>query len=210
MSKTAQANYEGVWDSRVGFGEKPALIVIDFLQGYTTEGAPLFAPGVVGAVKETPELLNVAREKRIPIMHTQVRYTPPDFRDGGAWIKKAPVLKCLVEGNPYAEFCPEVRPHDGEIIITKQYASAFFGTSLVGTLAAGGIDTLIITGCTTSGCIRATAVDTVQHGFRTIVVGECVGDRHEGPHEANLFDINAKYGDVVTKAETIEYLNGLG
>ena len=210
MSKTAQANYEGVWDSRVGFGEKPALIVIDFLQGYTTEGAPLFAPGVVEAVKETPELLNVAREKRIPIMHTQVRFTPPDFRDGGAWIKKAPVLKCLVEGNPYAEFCPEVRPHDGEIIITKQYASAFFGTSLVGTLAAGGIDTLIITGCTTSGCIRATAVDTVQHGFRTIVVGECVGDRHEGPHEANLFDINAKYGDVVTKAETIEYLNGLG
>lgn len=210
MSTTAQANYEGVWDSRVGFGEKPALIVVDFLQGYTTEGAPLYAPGVVEAVKETPELLEVAREKGIPIMHTRVRYTPPDFRDGGVWIKKAPVLKCLVEGNPYAEFCPEVRPHDGEVIITKQYASAFFGTSLVGTLAAARIDTLIITGCTTSGCIRATAVDTVQHGFRTIVVRECVGDRHDGPHEANLFDINAKYGDVVTKAEVIEYLNGLG
>lgn len=210
MSETAQVNYEGVWDSRIGFGEKPALIVIDFLRGYTTEGAPLYAPGVVEAVKETPELLEAARGKGIPIMHTQVRYTPPDFRDGGVWIRKAPVLKCLVEGNPYAEFCPEVRPREGEVIITKQYASAFFGTSLVGTLAAGGIDTLIIAGCTTSGCIRATAVDTVQHGFRTIVVRECVGDRHEGPHEANLFDINAKYGDVVSKAEAIEYLNGLG
>ncbi len=209
MSQTAQTNYQGVWDSRVGFGEKPAVIVIDFLQGYTTEGAPLYAPGVVEAVKETPELLEVAREKGVLILHTQVRYTPPDFRDGGVWIKKAPVLKCLVQGNPHAEFCPQVHPHDGEIVITKQYASAFFGTSLVGTLAAAGIDTLIITGCTTSGCIRATAVDAVQHGFRTIVVRECVGDRHDGPHEANLFDINAKYGDVVTKAEVIEYLNGL-
>ena len=208
MSQTAQTSYHGVWDSRVGFGDRPAVIVIDFLQGYTTEDAPLFAPGVVDAVEETPELLEVARHKEIPILHTQVRYTPPDFLDGGVWIKKAPVLKSLVEGNPYAEFCPQVRPRDGEIVITKQYASAFFGTSLVGTLAAAGIDTLIIAGCTTSGCIRATAVDAVQHGFRTIVVRDCVGDRHDGPHEANLFDINAKYGDVVTKAEVIEYLNG--
>ncbi len=208
MSQTAQTSYQGVWGSRVGFGDRPAVIVIDFLQGYTTEDAPLFAPGVVDAVEETPELLEVARHKEIPILHTQVRYTPPDFLDGGVWIKKAPVLKSLVEGNPYAEFCPQVRPRDGEIVITKQYASAFFGTSLVGTLAAAGIDTLIIAGCTTSGCIRATAVDAVQHGFRTIVVRDCVGDRHDGPHEANLFDINAKYGDVVTKAEVIEYLNG--
>ena len=209
MSQTAQTNYQGVWDSRVGFGEKPAVIVIDFLQGYTTEGSPLYAPGVVDAVNETPELLEIARQKGVPVLHTQVRYTPPDFIDGGVWIKKAPVLKSLVEGNPYAEFCPQVRPRDGEVVITKQYASAFFGTSLVGTLSAAGIDTLIMAGCTTSGCIRATAVDGVQHGFRTIVVRDCVGDRHDEPHESNLFDINAKYGDVVTKAEVIEYLNGL-
>ena len=209
MAKTAETNYQGVWDARVGFGRTPAVIVIDFLQGYTTEGAPLYAPGVVEAVRRTPELLDVARRKGVLILHTQVRYTPPDFLDGGMWIKKAPVLQCLVEGNPYAEFCPAVHPHDGEIVITKQYASAFFGTSLVGTLAASGVDTLIITGCTTSGCIRATAVDAVQHGFRTVVVRDCVGDRHAYPHEANLFDINAKYGDVVMKAEVIEYLNGL-
>ena len=208
VSQSAQTNYQGVWDSRVGFGEKPAVIVIDFMLGYTTEGAPLFAPGVVDAVNETPELLKVARQREIPIIHTQMRYTPPDFKDGGVWVKKAPVLKTLVEGNPYAELCPQVLPLDGEIVITKQYASAFFGTSLISTLAAPGIDTLIIVGCTTSGCIRATAVDALQHGFRTIVVRDCVGDRHNDPHEANLFDINAKYGDVVTKAEVIGYLNG--
>ena len=205
MAESAQTNYQGVWDNRIGFGERPALIVIDFLKGYTTEGAPLYAPGVVKAVSETPELLDLARKKRIPIIHTQVRYTPPNFLDGGAWIKKAPVLKCLVDSDPNAQFCDEVVPQKGELVVTKQYASAFFGTSLVSTLVGMGADTLIITGCTTSGCIRATAVDTVQHGFRTIVVRECVGDRHDGPHEANLFDINAKYGDVVSKAETMDY-----
>ncbi len=112
-------------------------------------------------------------------------------------------------GNPYAEFCEEVVPKEGEPIIVKQYASAFFGTSLVATLNGLDVDTLIITGCTTSGCIRATAVDAVQYGFRPICPRECIGDRHEGPHEANLFDINAKYGDVISKAEVMEYLNGL-
>ncbi len=102
-----------------------------------------------------------------------------------------------------------LEPAEGETLITKQYASVFFGTSFAATLTAAGIDTLIITGCTTSGCIRATAVDCVQNGFRPICVRECIGDRHEGPHEANLFDINAKYGDVISKAECLEYLNGL-
>ena len=209
MSDSADKNYEGVWDSRLGFGEKSAIIVIDLLQGYTTEGSALYAPGVVACVKEMPELLEVGRAKGVPIIHTQVRYTPPDFSDGGVWIQKAPVLKDLVEGNPYAAFCEEVIPREGEVIITKQYASAFFGTSLIATLNGLRVDTLIITGCTTSGCIRATAVDAVQHGLRPICVRECVGDRHDGPHEANLFDINAKYGDVISKKECLEYLEGL-
>lgn len=209
MASTADQNYAGVWDSRLGFGEKSALIVIDLLKGYTTEGSPLYAPGVVACVQEMPDLLDLAREKGVPVIHTQVRYTPPDYLDGGVWVKKAPVLKDLVEGNPYAEFCDEVIPKAGEVVITKQYASAFFGTSLVATLLALRVDTLIITGCTTSGCIRATAVDAVQHGFRPVCVRECIGDRHDDPHEANLFDINAKYGDVISKAECIEYLNSL-
>ena len=206
---TQESNYEGVWDSRLGFGEKSAIIVIDLLQGYTTEGSPLYAPGVVECVQQMPDFLDLARAKGVPIIHTQVRYTQPNYEDGGVWVKKTPVLKDLVEGNPYAAFCEDVIPQPGEVIITKQYASAFFGTSLVATLNGLRVDTLIITGCTTSGCIRATAVDADQHGYRPICVRECIGDRHEGPHEANLFDINAKYGDVISKAEAMEYLNGL-
>lgn len=206
---TAARNYQGVWDGRLGFGKKTALIVIDLLKGYTTPGAPLYAPGVVKCVAEMPELLKLARQKKMPIIHTQVRYNPGTFEDGGVWIRKAPVLKDLVEGNPYAEFCDPVRPAKGELLITKNYASCFFGTSLAATLTAMGVDTLLITGCTTSGCIRASAVDAVQNGFRPIVVRECVGDRHDGPHEANLFDINAKYGDVISKAEAMKYIRGL-
>lgn len=206
---SATRNYAGVWDNRIGFGKKAAVVVIDLLQGYTLPGAPLYAPGVVKCVKEVPELLKVARRKKVPVIHTRVLYNPFNFEDGGVWIRKAPVLKALVPGNPYAEFCPEVTPAIGETVIVKNYASCFFGTSLAATLTAQGVDTLIITGCTTSGCIRASAVDAVQHGFRPIVVRECVGDRHDAPHEANLFDINAKYGDVVSRAEVIKYFNSL-
>jgi maleamate amidohydrolase len=210
MAQTSAAsNYAGVWDNRLGFGRKTALIVIDLLQGYTLKGAPLFAPGVVKAVSEMPELLRLARQKKMPVIHTRVFYNPSDFIDGGVWIRKAPVLKSLVPGNKYAEFCKGVEPRKDELVITKNYASAFFGTSLAATLTAAGIDTLMITGCTTSGCIRASAVDAVQNGFRPIVVRECVGDRHDGPHEANLFDINAKYGDVISKAEALRYIRSL-
>jgi len=206
---TAAKNYAGVWDNRLGFGKKTALLVIDLLQGYTLQGAPLFAPGVVKAVAEMPALLKAARAKKMPIIHTRVFYNPSDFADGGIWIKKAPVLKSLVPGNKYAQFCKGVEPKKGELVIVKNYASCFFGTSLAATLTAMGVDTVMITGCTTSGCIRASAVDAVQNGFRPIVVRECVGDRHDGPHEANLFDINAKYGDVISKAEAMKYIKGL-
>lgn len=113
-------------------------------------------------------------------------------------------MKDMVEGNPLAAFCEAVTPNADEVVISKQYASSFFGTSLASLLHAQGIDTLVLAGCSTSGCIRATAVDAVQHGFRTIVVRECVGDRHSAPHEANLFDIDSKYGDVVSKREAME------
>ena len=129
MAKSAAKDYAGVWDGRLGFGNKSALVVIDLLKGYTTEGSDLYAPGVVDCVKEMPELLKAARKAGIDIFHTQVRYNPTNFIDGGVWIKKAPVLKCLVEGDPLAEICDEVKPSEGETLITKQYASVFFGTS---------------------------------------------------------------------------------
>jgi maleamate amidohydrolase len=203
---SAQDNYQGVWGNRIGFGQRPALLMIDFMQGYTTEGAPLFAPGVVSAVSESVALLAAARAAGIPVIHTNIRYHPGHFADGGMWVKKAPVMKDMVEGNPLAAFCPQVLPLPEEVVLSKQYASAFFGTSLAPMLQALNIDTLILAGCSTSGCIRATAVDGVQHGFRTLVVRQCVGDRHEAPHEANLFDIDNKYGDVVSKNETMSYL----
>lgn len=202
-------NYKGVWDSRIGFGTRPALLVVDFLNAYVTPGAPLYAPGVVEAVAAAPRLLEAARSAHLAVVHTTIRYQPEGFLDGGLWIKKAPVMKAMVEGNPLAEFCQGVAPAAGELVIVKQYASAFFGTSLASTLVALGIDTLVIVGCSTSGCIRATAVDGVQHGFRVAVVRECVGDRHQAPHEANLFDIDSKYGDVVSLDETLEYIGSL-
>lgn len=210
MAVDKNSNYAGVWDNRIGFGEKPALLVVDFMKGYVTEGSPLFAPGVLTAVAESVELLATARACGVPVIHTIVRYNPVSFDDGGVWIKKAPVLKCLVEGNLYAETCDEVRPIAGEVIITKNYASAFFGTSLTATLAAQRVDTVVMIGCSTSGCIRASAVDAVQHGYRPIVVRDCVGDRHPDPHEANLFDIGSKYGDVVMKNEVIAYFKSSG
>lgn len=201
--QTAEANYQGVWGNRIGFGQRPALVVIDFLKAYTIEGAPLYAPGVVEAVAQTPALIASARASSIPVIHTRILYLAENCADGGMWVKKSPVMKAMVEGNVLAEFCEGVEPAAGELVIVKQYASAFFGTSLASHLHAQGIDTVIMAGCSTSGCIRASAVDAVQHGFRAIVVRDCVGDRHPDPHNANLFDIDSKYGDVVSREEAI-------
>ena len=203
-----QSNYKGVFDGRLGFGKRPALLIVDFINAYVTEGAPLFAPDVAAAVAETIPLLSLARAKQIPVLYTKVLYNK-NFRDGGIFIQKVPVLKTMVEGEPLAEIVPQLTPVDSDIIIVKQYASAFFGTSLAATLTSLGVDTLLLTGCSTSGCIRASAVDGMQYGFRVIVPRECVADRHPGPHEANLFDINSKYGDVVSRGEVMEYLKSL-
>lgn len=203
-----QSNYKGVFDGRIGYGKKPAVLVVDFINAYTTEGSLLYAPDVVTAVNETVDLLALAREKNVPVLYTKVLYNK-NFRDGGIFIQKVPVLKTMVEGEPLAEIVPQLPPVESDIIIVKQYASAFFGTSLAATMTSMGVDTLILTGCSTSGCIRASAVDGMQYGFRVIVPRECVADRHAGPHEANLFDINSKYGDVVSKSEVMEYLGRL-
>ena len=130
----------------------------------------------------------------------------PSGSDGGLFVRKVPTLRRMVEGEPLADIVPELPPGPDDVILIKQYASSFFGTSLAAMLTAQGVDTLIITGCSTSGCVRATAVDAMQNGFRPIVPRECVGDRHDGPHEANLFDINAKYGDVVSLTDVMSRL----
>ena len=198
-------NYQGVFDSTIGFGEKPALVIVDFIRAYVTKEAPLFAPDVVTAVKETEGLLRLARMKGMPVIFTKVIYHK-SLIDGGLFVKKIPVLQTMVAGEPMAQIVQSLTPESDELVIEKQYASAFFGTSLASSLQALNVDSIILTGCSTSGCIRATAVDGMQHGFRVIVPRECVGDRSIEPHEANLFDIHSKYGDVVLKSDVVRYL----
>lgn len=202
---SAAENYAGVFDGRVGFGTRPALLMIDFMAAYTTPGADFYAGGVVDAVAQSVALLAVARKVGIPIIHTRVSFHPSG-KDGGLFVKKVPALRKLVPGASLGAFDEHVQPIADELVLVKNYASAFFGTSLQATLAADRIDTIILAGCSTSGCIRATAIDGMQHGFHVIVARECVGDRHSGPHEANLFDINAKYGDVVSRDDVIQRL----
>jgi maleamate amidohydrolase len=192
---------------RVGFGKRPALLIVDFIVGFTDLRSPL-ASNFDSEVEATRRLLEVAREKRIPIFFTTIEYDE-GYRDAGVFIKKIPSLSVLQKGSRMTEVDERIRPRPGEHVISKKYASAFFGTSLASTLTASRCDTVLITGCTTSGCVRASAVDSCQYGFHTIVVREAVGDRAQGPHEANLFDIDAKYGDVVSLSEALEYLKGI-
>jgi maleamate amidohydrolase len=208
MDVTREQNYVGVFDGKVGFGSRPAVVVIDFTLAYTTPGSPFYAEGVVRAVRDTVPLLAAARRAGIPVIHTKVMYHPSGA-DGGWFVRKVPALRKLVPGEPLAEIDPAVAPLPDEVVIVKQYPSPFFGTPLAPMLATLGIDTLILAGCSTSGCVRAGALDGVQHGYRVVVPRECVGDRHDGPHDANLFDINAKYGDVVGREEVIAHLDSL-
>jgi maleamate amidohydrolase len=205
VAESRETNYRGVFDNRIGFGERPCVLVIDFIKAYTTKGAAFFGQGVVDAVEATVDLLAAARKAKVPIIYTKVLYHASGI-DGGLFVKKVPALRQLVAGEPLAEIDPRIPPAPEDLVIVKNYPSCFFGTSLASTLIGLGVDTLILTGCSTSGCVRAAAIDAIQYGYRVIVPHECVGDRHDGPHDANLFDINAKYGDVLPRAEVIAYL----
>lgn len=192
--------------NRVGFGQRPALLVIDFIKAYTTPGSPLYAaPGVPDAVRASVPVLAAARERHTPVIYTTVAYAK-DGRDGGMFVRKVPALLQLTHDSPLTQIVDELAPREGELVVEKKYASAFFGTHIAATLTSLGVDTVIMVGCSTSGCIRASAVDGMQYGFRVIVPRECVGDRAPEPHEANLFDINGKYGDVVGVDEVLTYL----
>lgn len=190
-------------------GHRPALIVIDVVGAYLTPGSPLYA-GVDDVREACTRLLGAARAAHIPVIHTNLSYQPGG-RDGGVFFKKLPALSSFEYGRhpELAAFGKGVEPADGETVITKQYASAFFGTSLAATLTSLGVDTLLIAGVSTSGCVRATAVDACQHGFIPLVVRDAVGDRAPGPHEANLFDLQAKYAEVISLETARKYLAGL-
>jgi nicotinamidase-related amidase len=180
--------------ARVGFGRRPALLVVDFIVGFTDRRSPL-AGDFDREVEATRRLVVAARRARVPVFFTTTAYDP-GYREAGVFIRKVPSLRYLREGSRWVAIDPRLAPRAEEIVVNKKYASAFFGTALASTLHALRVDTLIVAGCTTSGCVRASVVDALQHGFRAIVPRECVGDRAAGPHEANLVDIDGKYGDV--------------
>jgi len=207
MSGSLAENYaSGGFGLQLSPGRHPALLVVDFVRAYVVPESPLSA-AAEPARAATEALLAASRLAGIPIVPTGVRYQPGG-RDGGVFFRKVPALACFEDGArpDLAAFAAGLEPLPGETVILKQYASAFFGTTLASTLTALGVDTLLIAGVSTSGCVRASAVDACQHGFVPLVVRDAVGDRHPSPHEASLFDLQAKYAEVVNLGFAQDYL----
>lgn len=200
-------NYAGTFNGTLGIGDKPALILVDFVKAYFDPQSPLYAD-VEDSLASAKRLVDAARKARIPVIYTNVVYQPGGA-DGGVFYRKLPALKVFDAGSPLGDWADGLNPRDDEIVVSKQYPSAFFGTALASTLGDRGVDTLLITGVTTSGCIRATCVDAMSYGFVPIIVEDACGDRHDEPHRANLFDMQAKYADVLDEQSVIDHLAGM-
>ncbi|MDB5698566.1 MAG: N-carbamoylsarcosine amidase [Alphaproteobacteria bacterium] len=190
---------------KIGFGRRPALIVIDMLVAFTN------ADRVLGAnqdaeIERINMLLDAAHAAGVMVVLTKVSYEDDNYRDAGIWALKQGGIVDLRTGSDGVEIDGRLRVAPTDMILQKKYASCFFGTDLVSRLASHGVDTLVITGCTTSGCVRATAVDAIQYGFRPMVVSDCVSDRSFAAHEQSLFDLNAKYADLLSAAEVVSEL----
>ncbi|WP_044558946.1 isochorismatase family protein [Azospirillum sp. B4] len=207
MGTSLESDYKAVYGNRIGFGGKPALVLVDFVEAYFAPECDLYA-GVDAALASALRIRAAARAAGVPVILTRVTYQASGL-DGGRFFQKALPLRHFLPGSPYGAWPKGLEPQADELIVSKQYPSAFFGTSLASTLTAAGIDTVILTGLTTSGCVRASCIDSCSHGFRTIVAAEACGDRHPDPHRANLFDMNAKYADVLPEDEVVAYLQGL-
>lgn len=208
MTETLDQNYARAgYHTRQVWGQRPALLLVDFAQAYFDPASPLYGgEGCKAALTHAKILLNQARASKTPVIFTEVRYSKGGA-DGGVFFRKAPPLKVLEWGNPLGDLTPDLARNPAEIMVTKQYPSAFFGTSLAATLTSMRVDTVLLSGLTTSGCVRATCVDAMSNGFVTLVVGDACGDRADGPHQSNLFDMSAKYADLITTTEAATYLN---
>jgi maleamate amidohydrolase len=196
----------GNFGARIGWGSKPAVVVVDVCLAYL-EGGPLTdAHGRFEAARaSTARVVDAARAAGVPVLFTTVKLAPGGA-DAGWFAVKVPGLSVFEDGSPYAVFPDAPAPLPGEVVVTKQYASSFFGTSLAATLTATGVDTVVVTGFSTSGCVRATALDALQHGFRPIVVADACGDREAATHDQNLFDLDAKYADVLSERDVVAHL----
>ena len=192
---------------RTGLGRSPALLIVDFVNGFADPA--VFGGGNIQAAADTTvPVLAKWRRRGLPVIFTRIVYAQ-DGSDAGLWCEKVPALRRLTEDARESQILESLAPKRGDLIIRKLQASAFFGTSLAAVLTARGIDSLVIAGCTTSGCVRASVIDAMAHNFRTVVLSDCVGDRAEGPHEANLFDIGQKYADLVTSNALGTVLEGM-
>lgn len=191
--------------SATGFGGSPALVIVDFVNGFVDPDI-LGGGNIAEAVENTKPLLAFFRQANLPVYFTRIVYAD-DGADAGIWCEKVPRLRDLTETAHSSQVVDALAPRDGELVIRKTQASAFFGTHLASVLVARRIDTLVIAGCTTSGCVRASVIDAISHNFRPVVAFDCVGDRALGPHEANLFDIRNKYADLHTATEVIAALS---
>lgn len=210
MSEDKQAVYErAAMDNQIGYGEDPILLVVDLQTGFTDPDNPL-GGDLTKVIARTNRLIDATRESDVPVVFTRIVTKHDDMRDLGVWGEKIPSLETLTAGSEWVDIDPRLDIHDYDHILDKKQASAFHETELDSMLAGLGADTVVIAGCTTSGCIRASAVDACSHGYYTIVPEEAVGDRAADPHEANLFDINAKYGDVRPVKEVVEYFAATG
>lgn len=194
-------------DASLRLGVRPVVLVVDLSCGFTDPSCAL-GSAMDEVVDANVRLLTAARARGVPVVFTTIAFSDA-AADGGVWLQKVPTLAELKEGSKWVEIDPRLDRRSDEVVITKRSASAFFGTHLSSVLAALHADTLILTGATTSGCVRASAVDALQHGYPTLVPRECVADRAEGPHEANLFDMQAKYADVVSLEQATRYLDSL-
>jgi maleamate amidohydrolase len=192
---------------RQGAGRHPALVVIDLNYGFTDPASPLHCE-TDGAVEATARLLEAARDGGRPVAFTTIEYDEGAKQVAKAFIAKAPALAMLTPGSRWPQIDERIAPREGEPVLTKLFASAFFGTALQPMLTAAGCDTLVVTGASTSGCVRATVVDGLQHGLSVLVPREAVADRAQSAHDASLLDIDAKYGDVVSVDDAIAVLRG--
>jgi len=185
------------------FGSRPAVLVVDMCNAYFTEGSPLDL-GRPQVVDRTHELVTAARTAGVPVLWTRVEFEPGS--DNGVWYERLAVLNTFDAGNPLADWIPGLEPGGDEIVITKQHASGFFGTDLASQLGDLQVDCVLIGGVSTSGCVRATATDCSASGFAPLVVAEATGDRTSHVHESNLFDLSAKYADVIALTDALDYL----
>jgi len=191
-------------DSQVGYGDEPALLVVDLQTGFTDPESPL-GGDLSDVIGRTNRLLAAAHAGDVPVVFTRIVTTDEDTRDLGVWGEKIPSLSTLQEGSRWVELDSRLDIGPQDHVLDKRQASAYHETELNSMLTGLGVDTAVVIGCTTSGCVRATAVDACSHGYRTVVPEGAVGDRAPEPHEANLFDINAKYGDVRPVEEAVDY-----